>query len=143
MEEKLIDTEKMKGAAKEAAGKVEEFVSEKTVSKESRLWGAVCYILAVIVPLIVLLTEKKKDVFVAFHAYQSLMLCGGSIAYYILLSIVSAILAFITPLLSLLLLPFYLVPMLVHLLMAWKAYQGKRFRLPVAGDRAMDAAKRI
>ncbi len=142
MGEKLFDPAKIKGAAREAAGKMEEFVSEKTVSRESRLWGALCYIIAVILPLIVLLTEKK-DVFVAFHAYQSLMLCGASIAYFILLGVLSFILAFISPLLSIMLLPLYFVPLLLHLLLAWKAYGGKRYKLPVAGEKAMEAAKRI
>lgn len=133
--------EKMKKAAKETMGKAESFVTEKTVSSEDKLWGALTYIIGVIMPLIVLLTDKKKSGFLRFHSYQSLILSAVIVVYMVGLSIVNVILGFIAGLLALILLPLYLLPVLPVLFMAWQAYQGKPYRLPLIGEFAAKTAK--
>lgn len=140
MADKPLNTQKLGKMAKDAVGRARDFVSEKSVSEESRLWGALCYIIIVLLPLVVLLTEKKKDRFVAFHAYHSLVLFAATIVYSIALSILDFIVDKMASLLSLLLLPLYFVPLLIFLLAAWNAYKGKKLRLPVTTEIAEKAA---
>lgn len=132
-------TEKLKRTAGGVAGKVGSFVSEKTVSEESKLWAALCYILAVLLPLVVLLTEKKKDRYVAFHAYQSLILFAATIIYFIFLGIAGFVFDIFPGCLGVLLIPLYFVPLVVFLISAWNAYKGRKFKLPVLGDMAEKA----
>ncbi len=134
------DIDKLKKSAGETLRKIEGTVTEKTVSDDSKAWAAFGYLLVVLIPVVVLLTDKKKDRFVAFHAYQSLVLFVVSIGYYIVLAIAHIILGIISGLVALLLLPFYFVPMLVFLLMAYNAFMGKLFELPFIGGIARKAA---
>ena len=117
---------------------------EKTAaggSNDRNLMGALCYIpilaISVLVPLYILLTEKKKDKFLAFHAWQSLLLSValvivffGLIAVQIVLTIASG---GIGALLSCLYLPIGFVLLLGFLYLAWKTYQGETIKLPVIG----------
>ena len=41
--------------------------------KDYRLWGALCYVIPVIVGAIVLLTDKKEHKKLQFHAWQSII----------------------------------------------------------------------
>ena len=134
------EVEKMKKTAKETFGKAESFVTEKTVSSEEKLWGALTYIIGIIMPLLVLLTDKKESRFLRFHSYQSLFLSAAMVVFYIGLAIVNVIVGFIAGLLALLLLPLYFLPALALLFMAWQAYQGKPYRLPVIGNFAAKTA---
>jgi uncharacterized membrane protein len=140
------ELENIKKGAKETVEKVKDFVSEKSVSEESKLWGALSYLIMVLVPLVILLTEKKKEKFLAFHSFQSLILFGLFIIYLLFLGILSIMLDIVLPgsvwrLMSLLLVPLYLVPLLLCLLCAWNAYKGKLYALPLVGEIAMKAAK--
>ncbi len=128
-----LKTDKIQRMAKDAVRKAGDFVSEKTVSKESRLWGALCYLIAVIVPIIAILT-RKEDGFVRRHAYHSLALTGASIVYVIVLSLLLFVVSLIVPLLAALLSLLYLAPLLALLYMAWNSYKGKRTLLPVLGE---------
>jgi len=136
--------EKVKKGADELAAKAKDFVSEKSVSEESRLWAALGYLLVIILPLVVLLTDKKKDRFLAFHSYQSLLLCAAAIALNIVLRVMEFFVDLVMPkavswLFSLLALILWLAVLVLFLFMAYQAYGRKRFMLPVIGAMAEKA----
>lgn len=133
----MVDTSKITRMAKDTASKAEDFISEKTVSKESRMWAAFTYVLVILLPAVVLLTDRKSDKFVAFHAYQSLYLTGAAIAYYIGVTIVAIILGLVVPLLGLLIQLLNILPLLVFLFCAWSSFKGKKHMLPYIGEKAL------
>ncbi len=113
---------------------------------DQKLIGALCYIpifaIGLIVSLFVLLTEKKENKFLKFHAIQALifMLIGGAvfICLWIMLMILSMVLAAVTggigglcvfAVMGLLFLG-YLV---AFFYLAWQAYLGKEYEVPVLG----------
>jgi uncharacterized membrane protein len=103
---------------------------EKTSSgMDENLAGALTYGLGWITGAIFLVVEPS-NAFVRFHAWQSVIVFGGlSIAFLVSVSVlfVGWFVAFvIIPPLSLFL----------WLLLMYKAYQGERYKLPVAGDLA-------
>lgn len=124
--------EPMKEAPKAAAG-----------TSENKLLAALCYIINVIVPLFVIFTEKKKDRFLAFHAWQALLFAVAIFIVSIVLSIVITVLGFIPginvvagllaacgfPLL-------WLAVMIYVLFLAYKAYQGEKVMVPMVGEYA-------
>lgn len=112
----------------------------KTISGEDRLFGALNYIIIVLLPLFILFTEKKGNRFLAFHAYQSLMLFALAIVYSLCLSVLSVIFRIAPSALGILLIPLYWAPLLIFLLMAYHAWKGKRFRFPVVGGEAAKLA---
>ncbi len=109
-------------------------------SSDSNLFAALCYLISFLVPLFVLFTEKKNDKYVAFHAYQDLLLTAVMIVYFIAVVILSAILTAVTFMVGgiggFCILPLMLLPLVVVVFMAWKAYEGERYKLPVIGDMA-------
>ncbi len=94
------------------------------MSSDSKLWAALCYVFPILLGIIVMLTDKKNDKFVLFHAWQSLV---GWIGLWVVLIIVG----FVTFGLGFLCWP---IAWIVSLYFAWKAYQGEKFKLPVVGD---------
>jgi len=103
---------------------------EKTsIGLDSNVAGALAYALGWISGLAFLLTERENR-FVRFHALQSTIAFGAlSVAWMVSLSI---------PVFGWLL-AFVIIPPLsigLWLFMMFKAYQGERFKLPVAGDMA-------
>jgi uncharacterized membrane protein len=115
------------------------------VSENSRLIAAVGYIIAVLVPFYVLLTEKKDDKFLAFHAWQSLLFTVVVIVVEVCLMVVITVLAFATMgiggffgmCLSLIV---WIIIVVVALFCAYKAYKGEMYKLPVLGGIAMRQA---
>lgn len=103
---------------------------EKTSSGlDENLAAALAYALGWITGLFFFVTEPTNT-FVRFHALQSIFVFGAlSIAWFVSMSIVFVgwIFAFvIIPPLS----------VVLWLLLMFKAYQGERFKLPIAGDMA-------
>lgn len=103
---------------------------DKTASGlDENVAGALTYALGWITGLFFLVTESSNT-FVRFHAFQSLILFGGlSLAWLVSMSIppIGWFLAFVViPPLS----------AVLWLLLMLKAYQGERFKIPVAGEMA-------
>ena len=103
---------------------------ERTASGlDENLAGALTYALGWITGLFFLLTEPSNT-FVRFHAMQSVIVFGAlSLAWFVSVSIylVGWVFAFV------------IIPPLsavLWLLLMFKAYQGERYKLPVAGDMA-------
>jgi uncharacterized membrane protein len=132
--------------AVEKKDKPEPAAAAPAKSSENNLIAALCYIpimaIGFIVSLFVLLTEKKENKFLKFHAIQALflMIIGG-IAFFclwIVLVILTMLVAAFTygiggicmMVVMLLVLVGYVV---LFLFCAWKAYQGVEYELPVLG----------
>lgn len=104
--------------------------TDKTASGfEPHVAGALSYALGWITGLAFLLTEPSNS-FVRFHAMQSTIVFAG-------LSVLCLLLQMI-PLLGMLVTVFLVIPAsaVLWLLLMFKAYQGERFKLPIAGDMA-------
>lgn len=111
-------------------------------NSDSKLFAALGYIITVLVPLFVLFTEKKNDKFLAFHAWQSLLLTVAVFVIFMGIGILATILTFVTGFGGLCLMPLYFVPLVVFLFAAYKAYQGEKYKIPVIGDFAEKQASK-
>jgi uncharacterized membrane protein len=93
---------------------------------QANIAALLCYVVGWISGLIFFLIEKDNK-FVRFHAFQSMVVFGG-------LTVISFVLVFI-PVIGWALLPvMYIVEVIVWVILMVKAYQGEKFKLPVAGD---------
>ncbi|MEW6748219.1 MAG: hypothetical protein AB1295_00735 [Candidatus Micrarchaeota archaeon] len=102
------------------------------VSSEAKLWSALNYVFPILMLIVVYLMEdKKKDKFIMFHAWQSTILA-------IVAWVVSMIVAVVTFGIGSLCMPLII---LVFLYFAYKAYQGEKFLLPVVGEFAEKQVK--
>lgn len=110
-------------------------------SSDSNLFGMLCYLISFWVPLFVLFTDKKNDKFVAFHAYQDLLLTAVVMVYTVVMWVGMMVLTRVTWFGGICVLPFLFLPIPVILLMMWKAWQGERYKLPVIGDMAEKYAR--
>jgi uncharacterized membrane protein/ribosomal protein L40E len=107
-------------------------VAGSTTSLEPNIAGLLCYVLGWITGLVFILIEKENK-FVRFHAMQSIVTFGAFTILWIPLSI------FVR--LDILWGLFWVIELIVSILafVLWivlmvKAYQGERFKLPIAGD---------
>jgi len=111
-----------------------EIVSEEKNSStglDSNIGGLLSYVLGWITGLIFFLIEEK-DEFVRFHAMQSIIVFGAITV----LSIIFGIL-FTVPFLGAILGSFlWITSVVLWIILIVKAYQGERFKLPIAGDLA-------
>ena len=101
--------------------------------------GLLCYVLGWITGLIFYLTDKRP--FVRFHAAQSIVVFGALTIIRIIVGMlfVTGGLAGITTGLSLGILLFWLISLvglILWVLLMVKAYQGERYRVPIAADLA-------
>jgi len=88
--------------------------------------GLLCYLLWFITGIIFFLIEKENK-FVRFHAMQSIIVFGA-------LFVLGFILPFI-PILGWVLMPIlWIAEIVLWVVLMIKAYQGERFKLPLAGD---------
>jgi uncharacterized membrane protein len=98
---------------------------------DSNIGGLLSYVLGWITGLVFFLIEEK-DEFVRFHAMQSIIVFGAITV----LSIVFGIL-FRVPFLGAILGSFlWIASVVLWIILMVKAYQGERFKLPIAGDLA-------
>ena len=106
---------------------------EKTSSTglDSNIGGLLSYVLGWITGLIFFLIEEK-DEFVRFHAMQSLIVFGAITVVSIVLGILFMI-PFIGPILGAF---FWIATVVLWIILMVKAYQGERYKLPIAGNLA-------
>ena len=111
-------------------------MAEKTsTGMKPNVAGALCYLFGWVTGLIFLLIEKESK-FVRFHAIQS-------IATYVVLFVIYLILWFI-PIIGWIINIFVAIAMFIlWILLMYKAYQGKKFKLPIVGDIAEKQAGQI
>ncbi len=91
--------------------------------------GALAYGLGWVTGLIFLVAEPNNR-FVRFHALQSIIVFGALSALTIVLQVI--------PFVGMLIAVFVVIPLsaILWLVLMFKAYQGERFKLPIAGDMA-------
>ena len=105
---------------------------------QANMAALLSYLAGWITGLIFFLTEKDNK-FVRFHAMQSIVVFGAfsviGIVISVLASLVIAIHAyFLLSLFGLLSTLLWLVALVLWVVLMIKAYQGEKFKLPVAGD---------
>lgn len=105
-------------------------MAEQNVSSDAKLFSAISYAIWIIGPIITLITEKKNDAFAKHHAFQALFF-----------QIVCWIVIFVT---SFVLIGILLAPLLwlYTLYLAWRAYNGEKFMVPVVGNMASEQANK-
>jgi len=95
--------------------------------------GLLCYVLGWVTGIIFLVIEKDNE-FVRFHAWQSIVVFGGLTVIDIVLSFIPIIGWAIAGLLG-------IVAFILWIVLMLKAYQGQRFKLPIAGNIAEQQSK--
>ena len=86
------------------------------------------YLLGWITGLIFYLIEKENK-FVRFHAFQSIVVSGALMALSIVLMVIPVIGWALIPVVQ-------VVGLILWIICMIKAYQGEKFKLPIAGDLA-------
>jgi uncharacterized membrane protein len=104
------------------------------IGLETNVAGLLCYVLGWITGLIFLLLVKE-DKLVRFHALQSIITFGAFTVLWIVFSILTDI-RHIGTLFELLNILSYILAFVLWVVLMVKAYQGERYKLPVAGDLA-------
>jgi uncharacterized membrane protein len=103
-----------------------------TSQDNDKLIAALCYPIAIIVSLVVLLTDMKNRPFLKYHAMQALIV---DIVLWVAVFIISAILAAVTFGIGACISPILWVIVLgVTIYWAYQAYQGQWLVIPVITD---------
>jgi len=107
-------------------------VAGSTTSLEPNVAGLLCYVLGWITGLVFILIEKENK-FVRFHAMQSIVTFGALTVVVVVVSILGQIGVphFLSNILQAVVWVIWVVLWIVLMI---KAYQGERFKLPIAGD---------
>ena len=95
--------------------------------------GLLCYVLGWITGIIFLLLEKDNQ-FVRFHAVQSIVVFGA-------LTVVDIVLGFIPIIGWIVAWIIGVVALILWIILMVKAYQGQRYKVPVAGNIAEQQLK--
>lgn len=103
-----------------------------TTSLEPNVAGLLCYLVGWITGLIFILIEKENK-FVRFHAMQSIVTFGAFTVLWIPLSILVR-LDVLWVLFSVLEAVVGILAFVLWIVLMVKAYQGERYKLPIAGD---------
>jgi uncharacterized membrane protein len=101
-------------------------MAKSSTGLDDNVAGLLCYVLGWITGLVFILVEKDSK-FVRFHAIQSIVVFGTITVASIVFRLIPVIGWFLQIALSILALVLWIVLMI-------KAYQGKKHRLPWAGD---------
>ena len=113
-------------------------LGKSSTGMQANIAGLLCYVLGWISGLVFFLIEKENK-FVRFHALQSIIVFGAltvlQIAIGILIGLFTAIhVYFLTPILGFLYPILGLAGLVLWIILMVKAYQGQKFKLPIAGD---------
>lgn len=113
-------------------------LGKTSTGMQANVAALVSYAAGWITGLIFFLIEKDNK-FVRFHALQSIIVFGALSALGIVLSIVFQLflmihLYFLFQFFALLSKLLWLLALVIWIILMLKAYQGERFKLPVAGD---------
>ena len=103
-------------------------MAETETGIKENVAGLLCYILGWVTGIVFLIIEPKNK-FVRFHAFQSIVVFG---AYFIVIMIFTWI-PFIGWIIAILL---WILWFIFWILLMYKAYQGEKYKIPIAGDMA-------
>jgi uncharacterized membrane protein len=111
-----------------------------SMGMEPNVAGLLCYLFGWLTGLIFFFTEKENK-FVRFHAIQSIFVFGGISIVFIILQIIASVtfnpFAFgfgIWGVISILIWILWILTAVLWIILMIQAYQGKKFKLPWAGD---------
>ena len=107
-------------------------VAGSTTSLEPNVAGLLCYVLGWITGLVFILIEKENK-FVRFHAMQSIVTFGAFTVLWIPFSILSQM-DILRVLFGILQAVTGILAFVLWIVLMIKAYQGERYKLPIAGD---------
>ncbi len=113
-------------------------LGKTSTGMQANVAALLSYVLGPITGLIFFLIEKENK-FVRFHAMQSIIVFGALFVLQIVIGIFVRIfivihLYFFLPVFTLLYPLVGLVALVLWILLMVKAYQGEKFKLPIAGD---------
>ena len=100
---------------------------------DENIEGLLCYLLGFITGILFLLLEKENK-FVRFHAMQSIATFVPLFVIYKVIAVIPIIGGVITQLMVLL-------SLILWILLMYEAFNGEKFKLPVAGDFAESQIK--
>ena len=107
---------------------------EKTSSGLSQnVAGLLCYFFGWVSGIIFLIIESKNN-FVRFHAIQSIVVFGA-------INVIVIIFWFIPIIGWIINILIYILAFILWIVLMYNAYQGRKYKLPVAGDIAANQAK--
>jgi uncharacterized membrane protein len=113
-------------------------LGKTSTGMQANVAGLLSYVLGWVTGLIFFLIEKENK-FVRFHALQSMIVFGGlfvlNIAVGAAVGMFAAIgISFLIPVFSLFNILLGLAAFVLWIVLMIKAYQGEKFKLPIAGD---------
>ncbi|MBB6452347.1 putative membrane protein [Salirhabdus euzebyi] len=112
---------------KEETSGQEEFHQEKSsTGMDLNVAGLLCYLVGLITGIVFYIIEKESS-FIRFHALQSIFVFGGLFVLSIVLGMIPILGWFVYILI-------YPLIIALWILLMVKAYQGKRFKLPLIGN---------
>jgi uncharacterized membrane protein len=122
-------------------GPTADSVPDEQITDQDKMMGLLAYVIALIVPLIILLSETgKQSRFQRFHAVQSLVLSGVLlIAGLVLCCPVAVVAALTAGIGGVCFLPIILVEFGLHIYYGIKAYQGEYCTIPYLTDFARNS----
>jgi len=100
-------------------------LGKTSTGMQANLAALLSYLLGFVTGIIFYVVEKENK-FVRFHAMQSIVVFGFFFALSIVVSII--------PIVNMLVFPVWILELVLWVILMVKAYQGERFKLPVAGD---------
>ncbi|MBE9482964.1 MAG: DUF4870 domain-containing protein [Chloroflexi bacterium] len=113
---------------------------KSSMGMEPNVAGLLCYLFGWVTGLIFLIVEKENK-FVRFHAIQSIVVFGAISIVFIILSIIMSItfnpFAFgfgLWGVLSIINWLVWVLTLILWIILMVQAYQGKKFKLPWAGN---------
>ena len=118
-------------------------LGKTSTGMQANVVALLSYVLGWVTGLVFFLIEKENK-FVRFHAMQSIIVFGALFVLQIALGIFAGLLAaihlyFLIPVLNGLV---GLATLVLWILLMVKAYQGEKFKLPIAGDIAENAVEK-
>ncbi len=109
-------------------------MSKKTsIGLDENVAGLLCYALGIVTGIVFYVVEKDND-FVRFHALQSIVVFGAITAIHWVIAPILFVIPFGMPIGGLLMMLSTVVGVVLWILLMVKAYQGERYKVPVAGD---------
>ena len=108
--------------------------TDTSTGLEANVAGLLCYAVGWITGLVMILLEKKNG-FVRFHAMQSIITFGAITFLFIVLGILDG-LDIVGRLFWALSMVAWILAVVLWIVLMVKAYQGERYKLPIAGDLA-------
>ena len=110
-------------------------MTKTSLGLDRNVSALLAYVLGWVSGLVIILIEKEDD-FVRFHAMQSIVTFGALTVLSILFGTMFMFFGFIGPLI-------HVAGIALWILLMVKAYQGKKFMLPVVGEMAEQWAKKF